>query len=153
VEDLSSVQRFIGHNFRQQVPFFKWLDIEGSCLRSLTVCCKSSLFLKGSNHSWAPADFSASACYEFWGVVSWCWSRRYLGAAVCLTACITTRHGPLPDTSASILLSTTGLPGTTGALPNPPSNRLAETTIQIGNKSVFVPTDTTALKQAPASEY
>ena len=35
----------------EAADFFKWPDIEGSCLKSLTVCCKNPPLLKGS---WAP---------------------------------------------------------------------------------------------------
>ena len=55
VKDLSSVQRSTGQSLRQQL-LFKWSDTEGSWLKSLTVCYKNPPFLKGFNHSWAPAD-------------------------------------------------------------------------------------------------
>ena len=86
--------------------FLKWSDIEGSVSEKESQLAAKILFLKGLNQSWALQTSSASACYQFWGMVSWCWSGRYLVATVPLTAGVVAWHRPLLDMRDSILLST-----------------------------------------------
>lgn len=68
-KDLGSVQRSIRQSFWGS--YFKWSNIKGSGLKSLTICCPNPSLLKGFKSG---SHRSPLVPYQFWGA-NWCWSQ------------------------------------------------------------------------------